>query len=405
MRILRTLPPSLRALLAHRVRSLLAATGVAIGIAAVFLTSAIGQGASSEMEKSLGAMGTRMLVIRPETVKKTVARKELQGLQSTLKLEDYQAIRELPLVSDAAPVVEGARKIKVGQAVVSTKVLGTTSAFFRIRDFQVARGRLFDGEEDEGHARLVVVLGGELAASLFPQEDPAGQEIRIGQVRFEVVGTLVAKGVAADGADADNQAFVPVGTAMRRLFDLRSLGAIFVRTSDPGGLDLLKANIQELLRERHARRDRPDDFAVQDQRRFISAEERTLRPLGWLTSGLAVLALLVGGTGILALMLLSVRERTPEIGLRMAVGARPRDVLLQFLAEALVLALLGGVAGIAIGAAGTRILAWATHWPLRVSVGAIAVSFATSAAIGLLFGAIPARKAALLPPVQALSLE
>jgi len=404
MRFLRTLRPSLRALLAHRMRSLLAASGVAIGIAAVFLTSAIGQGARAEMQKNLGAMGTRLLVVRPEKVEKTVARKEVRGLRTTLTHEDYLAIRDLPQVASAAPVAEGPCKIKANRAVVATTVLGTTSAFLRIRAFRIAEGRGFDGEEDEGRARLVI-LGSQLSASLFPREEPIGQQIRIGRVAFEVVGTLAAKGVSADGADADNQAFVPVTTAMRRLFDVRWLSSIFVRVSSTAELEGVGARIRELLRERHARHARSDDFTVQDQRRFVSAQARTLRPLTLLTSGLAAVALLVGGTGILALMLLSVRERTPEIGLRMAVGARPKDVLLQFLAEALVLALAGGIAGIAVGAVGTVALARATHWPLLVSLRAVGTSFSTSLLIGLLFGAIPARKAALLPPVQALSLQ
>ena len=404
MRFLRTLKPSLRALFAHRMRSLLASSGVAIGIAAVLLTSAIGEGAQVEMQKSLGAMGTNMLVVRPETVKKTVARRELDGLRTTLKHEDYLAIRELPQVASAAPVVEGPCKVKVNQAVVATKALGTTSAFFRIRDFQLARGRWFDEEEDSGRARLAI-LGGQIASSLFPHEDPTGQPIRIGQVTFEVVGTLVAKGVSADGADADNQVFVPVGTAMSRLFDVRWLGAVFVRVRASTDLAVVTRAIQALLRERHACQGKPDDFAVQDQRRFLSAQARTMQPLTWLTAGLATVALFIGGTGILALMLLSVRERTPEIGLRMAVGARPRDVLVQFLAESLVLSLAGGVAGIVAGALGTALLASATHWPLQVSVRAVAIACASAGLVGLFFGAMPARRAARLQPIQALSLD
>jgi putative ABC transport system permease protein len=406
MRFLRTLRPSLRTLLAHRVRSSLAATGVAIGIAAVLSTSAIGQGAEAEMQKNLGAMGTHLLVVRPESVKRTTARKEQKGLLTTLKLEDYQAISELPLVEAAAPVVEGPVKIKANQGVVTTTLLGTTSAFFHVRDFEFGRGRPFDDEEDSGRSRLVV-LGGQISNSLFPKEDPVGQEVRISGIAFEVVGMLRQKGVSADGADADNQAFIPVHTAQRRLFDSRSLGAIFVGVRRPDDLDPVAAEIRSLLRERHAlvQRGRPDDFTVQNQLRFLSAQRQTLRPLKVLTAGLAAISLLVGGTGILALMLLSVRERTPEIGLRMAVGARQKDILFQFLAEASLLSLVGGTAGIALGALGISGLSWATHWPLRVSMQALTVSLAMSATIGLVFGAFPAMKAARLPPVQALALE
>jgi putative ABC transport system permease protein len=404
MRFLRPLKPSLRALLAHRARSLLAASGVAIGIAAVLVTSAIGEGARVEMQKGLGATGTQMLVVRPQTVKKTVARKEIEGLRTTLRPEDYLAIRELPRVTSAAPVVEGPCRVKVGEAVVATKALGTTSAFFHIRDFQLAQGRLFDEEEESGNARLAI-LGGQMAASLFPDADPVGERIHIGQASFEVVGTLAAKGVSADGADADNQVFVPIGTAMTRLFDVRWLGAVFVRVRSSDELGALAHEIQALLRERHGSQGKPDDFEVQDQKRFLSAQARTMQPLTWLTAGLATVALLIGGTGILALMLLSVRERTAEIGLRMAVGARPRDVLVQFLVESLVLSLAGGVAGIVAGALATALLASATHWPLQVSAGSVGIACATAGLVGVFFGAMPARRAARLQPVQALSLD
>ena len=199
MRFLRTLRPSLRALLAYRTRSLLAASGVAVGIAAVFLTSAIGAGAQAELLGDLGAMGTRLLVVRPAQIKRSTARKDLRGFVSSLKLEDAKAIGELPRIEAVAPSVEGPARVKTARGVVATQVLGTTSAFFRARHLEVGQGRLFD-EEEEGGATRIAVLGGRLARSLFPAESALGQVVRIGGVGFEVIGVLALKGVSADGA-------------------------------------------------------------------------------------------------------------------------------------------------------------------------------------------------------------
>jgi putative ABC transport system permease protein len=406
MRFLRILGPSLRTLLAHRVRSFLAAAGVAIGIAAVFFTNALGEGAQAEVLGSLGAMGTRLLVVRPAQLRKSVARREIQGFASSLKLEDFEAIAGLPGLEAAAPSVEGAAKIEADRGLIATRVLGTTSDFFRALHFEVREGRLFDDEEEGGLARLAV-LGGRIAASLFPDGGAVGREVRIGRAAFEVVGVLVPKGASADGADVDNQIFIPIRTAMRRLFDSRCLSAIFVGVRRSDDLSAVEAEIRALLRERHLldRRGRPDDFGIQSQLRFLSAQRKIARPLSLFSIGLSALSLFVGGAGILALMLLTVRERRWEIGLRMAVGARPRDILFQFLAEALALALAGGAAGVAIGALGAWGISLATKWAMGVSGEAALVSVALAAGIGLVFGGLPAWKAARVPPVQALGME
>ena len=230
-----------------------------------------------------------------------------------------------------------------------------------------------------------------------------GQNVRMAGATFAVIGVLAPKGVAADGADADNQVFVPIGTALHRIFNSRSLTAVFVGVRDTIDLDPAERQIRALLRERHRleRRSAADDFAVQNQLRFLSAQRQTTRVLAWFTSGLAAVSLFVGGTGILALMLLSVRERTPEIGLRMAVGARRSDILLQFLAEAMVLAVAGGIAGVVLGAMAAWGVALATGWPIRASVAAVLTSLATATIVGVGFGSFPARKAALIPPVAA----
>lgn len=406
MRLSRALVPSLRSLFAHRMRTALAAAGMAVGVLSVSLTRAVGQGAEAEILRSVGAMGSRLFVVRPEQVNRTSARKELRGFVSSLKLEDADPMEQIGKIEAVAPSVEGLVKIHTTAGLVKTQLLGTSPAFFRIREFMVRDGRVFSEDENRALAR-VAVLGGRAALTLFPNEEPVGREIRVGTVRFEVIGTLTAKGASADGADADNQVFVPVRTALRRVFDARSLSRVFVGVREANDLGPAEDEVRALLRERHRLtvRNRPDDFAVQDQLRYLSAQRQTARALGYVTSGLAAVSLLIGGTGIFALMLLSVRERTPEIGLRMAVGARRRDILLQFLAEAVALALLGGAAGAVLGVAGAWAAASMTGWPVQPSASAALLSLGVSVAIGFSFGALPARKAALLPPARALGLE
>jgi putative ABC transport system permease protein len=415
MRYIRNLQLSVRSLLAHRTRSVLAALGIAIGTAAVFLTSAVGEGAKTELAARFGEVGTCLLVVRPAQVKKTPARKQIQGYVTNLKYDDFEAIAELPGIESAAPVCEGAVKIQMTpetgrgrteRGLVATQVLGTTSAFFRARHYKITRGRWFDQHEESGSPR-VAVLGGRLAANLFPDGDAVGRDVRIGGTAFEVIGTLGAKGMSADGSDADNQVFVPVRTAMRRVFDARSLNAVFVGVRRSEDVALVESAMTQLLRERHRleQRGRPSDFTIQNQLRVTSVQQKIAAPLTYFCSGLAALSLIVGGAGILALMLLSVQERRWEIGLRVAVGATSRDIFWLVLAEALVLAITGGAVGVACGALGTWVLGRVTHWVLSVSVQAIAVSLTTAAGVGLLFGASPARQAALLPPAQALVLE
>jgi len=406
MKALRNLRVSLRALLAHKARSALAATGVAIGIAAVLLTTALGQGAQAELTRALGTMGARLLVVRPAQLKKTPARRQIQGFSSSLKLEDFAAIAELPGIVAAAPSAEGAVKIETDRGLVATQVIGTTPAYFRAQHLELTYGQIFEDDEMRSAPR-VVVLGGRIANSLFPDGKAIGRDVRIAGAAFQVVGALAPKGAAGDGSDIDNQVFIPVRTAMRRVFDSRSLSAIFIGVLRLEDLDPAEGSIRALLRERHLldRRAIPDDFTIQNQRRSVEAERQVTRPLTLFTMGLAALSLFVGGAGILALMWLSVQERRPEIGLRVAVGARRRDVMTQFLTEALVLALVGGVAGIAIGAAGTWIIGLTTKWSVRVSSETVLASLAVASGIGLLFGALPARQAARLPPAKALTLE
>ncbi len=406
MKLGRNLRSSLRALLAHRLRVVLVLSSVAMGVAAVVLTSALGKGAEVEVLRGIEAMGTNLLVVRPAPVKRLVARKTVQGLMTSLEAEDAEAIAELALVEAAVPGTEGTLRVKAGNSAVVTTVLGTAPAFPKVRRFRVRSGRFIDAD-DARSARRVAVLGARIEEQLFPGEDPVGRPIRIRGVPFEVLGVLESKGVQADGSDEDNQVVIPLRTALRRVFNTTWLSTVFVSIRDPQTMKEAEAEITDLLRERHQleRNGKPDDFAVQNKTRFLAAQRETIESITLLTTGLAAVALLVGGTGILALMLLSVKERTGEIGLRRAVGARPRDILVQFLAEATVLALGGWIAGVAAGALGAGAVAFGTDWNVAVPFEALLASLVMASVTGLGFGAFPARKASLLPPIQALSSE
>jgi putative ABC transport system permease protein len=403
VRLARRLAPSLRALVAHKVRTTLVLGSVAIGVAAVLLTSAVGKGAEQEVLRGIDALGTNLVVVRPAPVKKAVARKAIRGLVTTLRVEDYEDIASLDLTTAAAPGVEGALRVKGGGGSTGGRVLGTGPAFMSLRNLRLGDGRFFD-REDDGAARRVAVLGARIAATLFGAEDPIGEAVRIRGVPFEVIGVLESRGVLADGSDEDNLVLVPIRTALRRVFNSRWLTTVFVSVTDPERRDEAERRIRELLRERHRLGDgRPDDFAVQNQARLLAMQKKAAESLTLLTGALAALSLLVAGTGILALMLLSVKERTAEIGLRMAVGATPRDILVQFLAEAGLLALGGWATGAAVGGLGAAAVALGTQWRVGVPAGAALVSFVTTVLTGMAFGAFPARRAARMPAVRALA--
>jgi putative ABC transport system permease protein len=403
VRLWRALRLSRRALAAHRLRASLAVASVAVGVAALVLTRAVGQGAQEAVARTIEAMGADLVVVKPAPVRRLAARTQVRGLATTLSPDDGAAIAALPSVLRAAPAAERALRVKAGTRAAPASVLGTTPAFEEVRNLRLRSGRFFDAEE-EGAARRVAVLGARVADALFPGEDATGRSLRVRGVPFEVVGVLEARGVMADGSDEDGQVIIPLRTALRRVFNTSWLTLVFVRAADQGARERAAAEIAALLRERHglAARARPDDFAVQGEDRMLAGQRDAAASLTLLTSALGALALLVGGAGILALMLLSVKERTPEIGLRMAVGARPRDVLAQFLLEAAALAVGGWAAGLALAGLGAVAVRVLTAWPLAVPRGALAASLAMAAGTGLVFGALPARAAARLPPVQAL---
>jgi len=407
MKLLRGIGVSVRALFAHKVRAGLALASIAVSVGAVVVVSAIGEGAKKQILRQTESMGGNLLVVRPAQVRKSAARKQVRGVVSTLTEQDHKAIEELNAVRAAVPGQENTLIVKAGNRSMSVRVLGTTAPYLEVSRFAIESGRFID-DDDNRNARRVAVLGARVDQELFAGQNATGQDLRIRGVPFEVIGVLQAKGIQADGADQDNQIVIPIRTALRRVFNLTWLNPIFVSVRDPSRMSAAQDGIAELLRARHrlaANGGKPDDFSIQDKTRTLAMQRQMADSLTRLGLGLAGVSLIVGGIGILAQMLMSVKERTAEIGLRMAVGARPVDILTQFLAEAMLLALAGWLAGLALGVCGTVTVALVAKWKVAISPDMALISLGTVAAAGAGFGTWPARRASLITPIRALQVE
>ena len=407
MKIYRSIKLSRHALLSHKLRTLLALVGIAIGVAAVIIMIAIGNGAQRAVLREIEAMETNLLVVSAGKMETFVGRKRQVGNVTTLELEDAETIRdECPTVALVAPSQDRPFRVKYAALSQMTTVLGTTSEYVTIRNFRLASGRVFTDDESKAALR-VTVLGSQIVDDLFEGEDPVGEILRVGNIPFEVIGTLASKGVSAEGANEDDKILIPITTALRRVFNIDYINNIHVRVAKREWMNAAEADIQEILRERHRldRLGKPDDFTIQNQVIALRAEADTSASFTALIAGVAAISLFVGGIGILAVMLMSVRERTNEIGLRMATGARPRDILVQFLSEAMLLGLMGGLTGAAIGLAGSWGVALWTAWETAVSTDSIVLSLVFALTVGLFFGVYPARRASLLDPIEALRAE
>jgi putative ABC transport system permease protein len=403
VRLRRAVALSLRALFAHEVRTILALASVGMGVAAVLLTGAVGKGAEGQVRQGIDAAGANLLVVRPAQVKRSAARRTVRGLVTTLRLGDYRAIAALPIAGEAAPGTDAGLRLSAGSGSVQGSVLGTTSALARLRNLRLQSGRFLD-EDDDGASRRVAVLGARIASTLFPGGTAVGRDVRLRGQPFEVIGVLEPKGIQPDGSDQDGSVHIPIQTALRRVFNTTWLTSVFVSVEDRGRMSDAGSAVRELLRERHrVAEGAPEDFAVQDQVKLLAMQQAAVEGLTLLTAGLSGVSMLVGGTGILALMFLSVRERTAEIGLRMAVGARRVDVLVQFLGEATLLAVGGWAAGAVVALLGGIALALGTDWKVAFPSGALLASFLMALVTGLAAGALPARGASRLPPVRALA--
>jgi putative ABC transport system permease protein len=398
-----------KALLRNKLRSFLTALGIIIGVGAVIAMVAIGDGAKAMVEKSFAAMGSNLLVVMSGTTTAGGAHGGF-GSMPTLTWDDLGAIqRELSAVEYAAPQLRSTAQVITEEQNWTTSVTGTTPEYFLIRSWPAAAGAVFSAADVDGAAK-VVVLGQTVAGKLFgANADPMGQTVRIRNVPFQVVGVLAKKGQSPNGQDFDDAVFIPSTTFMSKIQGgLKKFlqGTIMVRATSADATTRAQRQIVALLRERHQlRRGTDDDFSIRNLSEIAAAQQEGTQTLTTLLAAIAAVSLLVGGVGIMNIMLVSVTERTREIGLRMAVGARRIDILTQFLVEALTLSSAGGLVGIATGLFVGQRLSESFGWPLLIRPQIIAVAAGFSALVGIAFGLYPARKASRLDPIDALRYE
>jgi putative ABC transport system permease protein len=401
---------AVRALRVNKLRSALTMLGIVIGVGAVITMVAVGSGAQARVAEQIQSLGSNMIIVLSGSVVSGGVRMG-SGSQLTITEDDAWAIqREIAAVVSAAPTSRGGAQVVYGNLNWATGIQGVTLEFFTAREWDVADGRLFSQEEIEG-AGKVALVGQTVVASLFGDSDPLGLVIRIKNVPFTVIGVLERKGQTTFGQDQDDTVLIPLSTAKKKVLgasqaNARSVGSIAVKVREARAMGEAEQEIRGLLRQRHRLQTfQDDDFNIRNLTEVLQSQEASSRVLTLLLAAIASVSLLVGGIGIMNIMLVSVTERTREIGLRMAVGARGRDILLQFLVEAVTLSLIGGAIGIATGLGGSYSIAYFAQWHTLVSTEAVLVAFAFAAAVGVFFGFYPARKAAALNPIDALRYE
>jgi putative ABC transport system permease protein len=398
------------ALRGNLMRSVLTALGVVIGVAAVLAMVAVGAGAERQMTMAIDSMGSNLLLVSNGS-RVVAGRQTAQGTWLTLGEEDIEAIaKEVPGVTIAVGSVSGTGQIVFGNRNRSTTLRGTTPEYFEARNWVVGEGRNMTREEIRA-ADKVVLLGRTVARDLFGESSPIGRAIRVNHVPFTVIGVMEAKGPTPWGVDQDDVVYMPTSTAKKRVFGGRRLradliGSITVKVDSVENLKSVEKDITDLLRRRHRLAiGGPDDFIVSNLAEALAARAQSSRIMGNVLAAVAAISLLVGGIGIMNIMLVVVTERTREIGLRMAVGAKRHEILLQILLEALAVALIGGLVGIGLGIAGSKMIAQMAGWPVLIGPDAIGVSVLFAAAVGIFFGYYPARRAARLDPIEALRHE
>jgi len=404
---LETFRVALRALLRNKLRSFLTVLGIIIGVAAVIAMVAIGEGAKAKVEASFASMGSNLLIVMPGSTTSGGAHGGF-GSMPTLTWDDFRAIRaEAPAVRYAAVQLRSSSQILSEDQNWTTSVTGTSPEYFSIRDWSVSAGRNLSSSDVDASSK-VVVLGTTVVEKLFGSGDPVGQTVRIKNIPFEVIGVLAKKGQSPMGQDYDDAAFVPQTTFMSKVqggLQKFISGTIFIGAAN-GATAKAESQVRNLLRDRHhidAGMD--DDFSVRNLTEMANAQQEGMQTLTTLLASIAAVSLLVGGIGIMNIMLVSVTERTREIGVRMAVGATPANILLQFLVEAFTLALAGGLVGVGAGVVVAQRLAMQFGWPMLIRPDIVLISVSFSAAVGIVFGIYPARKASQLDPIDALRYE
>jgi putative ABC transport system permease protein len=408
--VLQSARVALCALRVNTLRSALTMLGIIIGVGAVIAMVSVGAGAQVRVAEQIQSLGSNLIIVLSGSVTSSGIRLG-QGSQLTITEDDAEAIaREIPAVQVAAPSMRGTAQVVYGNLNWATVIQGVTADYFEARDWPVVAGRTLEPQDVEG-ATKVAVVGQTAALNLFGDGDPLGQIIRIKKVPFTVVGVLDRKGQTSWGQDQDDTILIPLSTAKKKVLGTsqanpRAVGAISVKVRAGEDMAQAEADIRALLRQRHRLQPyQDDDFWLRNLSEVLQTQEESSRVMTYLLAAIASVSLLVGGIGIMNIMLVSVTERTREIGLRMAVGARSRDILLQFLVEAVTLSLVGGVVGIALGVAGSRAISALAEWRTVVPLESIAVAFGFAALVGVFFGFYPARKAARLNPIEALRYE
>ena len=404
LRALNIVKVGLRSIARNKMRSALTTLGIVIGVCCVIVTNGIGSGASSSIQANINSLGANFIMIFPGM--STQGGAHFHSEQSSLTEDDAVAIKaECPSVTYVSPGLRTGGQVVAGENNWATQIYGADVDWTFIRSWNVSKGSFFTEAEVKGAAK-VAVLGNSVLQNLFPDSDPIGAIIRVKNVPFKVIGVLEKKGGSTMGTDQDDQIVIPYTTAMKRILGNKRIGLLQVSAKSPDAIHDAMAEIAALLRQRHRiAPGQDDDFTMRSQEEIAASASETTKTLSVLLASIAVVSLVVGGIGIMNIMLVSVTERTREIGIRMAIGAKSRHVLAQFLLEAVTLSVVGGGIGVALGIGVARLVAKYAGWPVSVEPSSIALAFGFSALIGIFFGFYPARKASSLDPIEALRYE